>query len=222
MSMIRRDIAQGVTVRATDTEDAAPVLSGLTAVFNTWTDIGGMFRERIAPGAFTRALKESVSKVDTAALFNHKPDKLLGRYNAGTLRLKETDQGLRYDVDLDMDSELGRQIARYVERGELTGNSFAFTINKQSWDEDEESGEVSRTITEVGELYDVGPVVFPAYPTAKIDAVRELREAGFEIADELEDDDDEDEIEFEPAPELDDLVNAKSDRLHEMLEKLKK
>ena len=220
MSIIRRDVALGVEVREKDEDGAAPVLSGHTAVFNSWTDIGGMFRERIAPGAFTRALKESASKVDTAALFNHASDNILGRYNAGTLRLKETDEGLHYDVDLDMESELGRQIARYVERGELTGNSFAFTINKQTWDEDEESGEISRTITEVGDLYDVGPVTFPAYPDATIDAVRELREAGFEIADEV--DEDEPEIEFEPAPELDDLVNAKSDRLHEMLEQLKK
>jgi len=217
MSIVRRDIVHGVQVRAKTDDAAAPVLSGHTAVFNSWTDIGGMFRERIAPGAFDRALKESASKVDTAALFNHDSDNLLGRYNAGTLRLEETDDGLYYEVDLDMDSELGRQIARYVDRGELTGNSFAFTINKQSWDEDEETGEISRTITEVGELYDVGPVTFPAYPDAKIDAVRELREAGFELAD----DDDDDWMEFVPDPDLEELVNEKDDRLQEMLDKLK-
>lgn len=209
---IRRDVpldaALPIELRTTD-DEKPPVLSGYTAVFNSWTDIGGLFRERIAPGAFEGA----IGGEDTAALFNHDPSQMLGRLRAGTLRVKEDERGLHYEVDLDMESQIGRQVARWVSRGELTGNSFAFTIGEQEWDEDDD-GNLYRTITKVDRLYDVGPVTFPAYPQAKIDGVRqysddevdmaiaELRDAGFEF-EEVDDDDGEIEWVFEPDEALD-------------------
>ena len=76
-------------------------ISGCAAVFDTETVIAGLFRERIAPGAF----REAIARDDVRALFNHNPDLVLGRKSAGTLTLREDAKGLHYTVRLnDADS----------------------------------------------------------------------------------------------------------------------
>ena len=172
-----RDLPLEIRIRRDD--DGPTKLEGHAAVFNVWTDIGKPgtpwhFRERIAPGAF----RDTLGSFDTAALFNHDANQILGRLNAKTLQLEEDDEGLRFEIDLDTESELAMQVARHVERGELWGNSFSFTVEKQTWDEDDE-GNIDRTITRIGTLYDVGPVTFPAYEQTDLVA-REMRDAGFD------------------------------------------
>lgn len=176
-------------VRLQKREDGEnPVIAGHAAMFTEFYDIGRPgtpwhFRERIMPGAF----KDVIQGVpeDTAGLYNHNADQLLGRYSAGTLQLTEDETGLAYEIDADMDDEIGRRVVRKIERGELTGNSFAFEVGKQEWTEKEDGeGNTSyeRTIHTVESLWDVGPVVYPANPATDV-ALRELREAGFDVPD---------------------------------------
>ncbi len=52
-----RAIITPLELRAT-AEGSVRTGVGYAALFDTWTDIGGMWRERIAPGAFTKSLQE--------------------------------------------------------------------------------------------------------------------------------------------------------------------
>jgi len=115
--------------------------------------------ERIAPGAFKRSIE---SQQDTRALFNHEPDKLLGRVSAGTLRLEEDGRGLRYTISLG-ETSTAKDVREMIKRGDLTGSSFSFTIAEggEEW-RDTDEGKQIRHITDVN-LLDVGPVTFPAY-----------------------------------------------------------
>ncbi len=142
--------------------DGQQTLTGYAAVFYRagspgteyvmWTDLV----ERIRPGAFDRALQE---RQDVRGLFNHGADCLLGRLSSGTLRLSVDDVGLRYEIDLP-DTQTAKDVAALVSRGDLSGSSFTFGANKTEWDD---TGTVSvRTLIDV-DLYDVGPVTFPAY-----------------------------------------------------------
>lgn len=143
-------------------EDGKDVLVGMAAVFYRAGDEGTEYElwkdvlERIASGAFDRALKE---RHDVAGLLNHNPDNLLGRSTSGTLRLSKTKEGLRYEIDLP-DTTAGRDTKESLSRGDLNGSSFAFRVTGEKWETD---GDLEiRTITDV-DLRDVGPVVYPAY-----------------------------------------------------------
>lgn len=162
--MERRALTEPVEFRAAD--DGKPMVAGYAAVFNVETDIGGMFREKIAPGAFAKTIKG-----DIRSLFDHNSSLILGRTKSGTLRLKEDERGLGYEVDLP-DTQAGRDLRVSMDRGDIDGSSFAFRVTKQSWDETREIP--LRTIEEV-ELYEVGPVTFPQYPEAEV-GLRSLNE----------------------------------------------
>ena len=150
-------------------DDDKTTIVGHAAVFNDLSlDLGG-FREQIKPGAFSEAIKTD----DVRALFNHNPDFILGRNKSGTLRLKEDKTGLAIEID-PPDTQVGRDMLVSLERGDVDQMSFGFSVREggQEWSEDDE-GQAIRTLTSV-RLFDVSPVVYPAYPSTDV-AKRELR-----------------------------------------------
>lgn len=140
-----------------DDEDKRSRMAGHAAIFGEETNIGGWFREVIAPGAFA----ESIQKDDVRALFNHDPNYVLGRNRAGTLKLKEDDRGLAIEID-PPDTTFARDLAISMERGDITQMSFAFQVVGDEWQYGEDKELDLRTITKV-KLYDVSPVTYPAY-----------------------------------------------------------
>jgi uncharacterized protein len=147
---------------------ANPKLVGYAAVFDTETDIGGMFREMVAPGAFSDAIKNS----DVHALFNHDENIVLGRAKAGTLLLSEDIKGLKVEID-PPDTQDVRDLLAKMKRGDIDQMSFAFTMRGGSQEWDESGNTPLRIIRKVGELYDVSVVTRGAYPTTEV-GVRSL------------------------------------------------
>lgn len=133
---------------------------GYAAVFDSETDICGCWTEVIAPGAFTRTLKER----DVVAVYHHDGARVLGRTSAGTLRLKEDAKGLQVEIDLP-DTTDGRDVEVLVERGDITGHSFGFITRKQEWDETVDPPK--RTIQDV-DLVEVTVTAFPQYTDTEI------------------------------------------------------
>jgi HK97 family phage prohead protease len=165
--------------------DGGKTLVGYGAVFFREGDAGseyalaGDLRERIAPNAFNRALE---SKQDVRGLYNHDPNHLLARTAAGTMRLSTDSRGLRYEIDLP-DTQTGRDVAASVARGDLSGSSFSFRIAGKNGQRFEKGKDFDiRHITDC-DLYDCGPVVFPAYSSTSA----AIREAGGEDAIEARD-----------------------------------
>jgi len=155
----------GLELRAGDGDDAPPVLTGYAAMFDELSEDLGGFRERIAPGAFAKALGG-----DVRALFNHDGNLILGRTKAKTLRLNEDQRGLRVEI-MPPDTSAARDLMTSIERGDVDQMSFGFSTLKDSWDDVD--GEIVRTLIEV-RLYDVSPVTFPAYPQTEI-ALRSMQ-----------------------------------------------
>jgi len=148
----------GVQLRAATNEFA---ISGIAAAYNVKSsDLGG-FREVIAPGAFT----DSLSADDQVCFFNHDPNQILGRKKSGTLTLTDTDAGLSFRCMLDRSNPTHQSVYASISRGDVEACSFAFSVlpDGDDWAEEQSSKSIVRTLRKV-RLFELGPVVFPAYP----------------------------------------------------------
>ena len=156
-----RSLNEIVEQRAYDGEikaaEESRTVEGYASVFNSMSEDLG-FREVILPGAFSNVLDN-----DVRALYNHDSNYLLARTTSGTLELKEDDKGLYYRFEMP-NTSYGNDMLELFRRGDLTQSSFGFTVEKDNWRM--EDGQQVRYIYRVGSLFDVSPVVFPAYNQA--------------------------------------------------------
>jgi len=142
--------------------DGRASIIGYAAVYNRLSlDLGG-FREEILPGAFDKILTRQRGKQDVVALFNHDSNIVLGRTSSGTLELSSDEKGLRYVVTPPVSRA---DVMELISRRDVRGSSFAFTVDKSGEGfRQGDDGNAVRQIREVSGLYDVGPVLVPAYP----------------------------------------------------------
>ena len=150
----RSIVVDDIETRAAN-ESGAFGFKGHAAVFNRFANIGGFFKERIAPGAFTKTIQEA----DVRFLMNHDPQYVLARSKAGTLRLSEDKRGLLVDADM-APTTYASDLSLLLERGDVSQMSFGFIAVRDEWDESKKIPE--RTVTEA-KLFDVSVVTFPAY-----------------------------------------------------------
>ncbi len=161
--------SQGYEVRSVpleirmDDADGGIVLRGSAAVFDQQSvDLGG-FVEVIKPGFFRDVLEG-----DTAALWNHRTDFVLGRTTASppSLSLRESESALEVEIRPADNARNRDWIVTPIERGEIRHMSFAFRTAPEgdSWSELPD-GRLLRTLLPGGciDLSDVSPVTRPAY-----------------------------------------------------------
>jgi HK97 family phage prohead protease len=136
------------------------VVRGLAAAFDSWSKpIWGMFRERIARGAFRRVLGEAP---DVPLIVNHDMTTIpLARTGNETLHLVETVKGLEFEAVL-RESTAMEDLHAAVKRGDLSQMSFAFTVKRDEWIMNEDELD-DRTILEMGQLFEISLVTNPAY-----------------------------------------------------------
>lgn len=171
----RRSISEPVKLETR--EDSRPVIQGYAALFDVETNIGGWFMESIAPGAFKRSIDSGQRVV---SLFNHDSNYVLGSTSSGSMTVREDGKGLWIEVE-PPDTQVGRDVTEYIRRGDVQGQSFMFSIDKQEWTFAKEKGEVDvRRILEVT-LYEAGPVLFPAYEETSV-GLRARSEEDYKLA----------------------------------------
>lgn len=162
--------------------DAIKSLSGYGAVFYRENEPGTEFWlwddlvERLMPGCFDRALKED----DVRAFFNHDPNRILARrqFSADdTLVLSIDSVGLRYEIPFDGDPDHISVFGKVRSR-KVSGSSFMFLPTAETYRSETDPETKKRIdIIEVSEvrLFEVGPVVFPAYEGTTSELRRRMR-----------------------------------------------
>jgi uncharacterized protein len=168
----RRFVNQPIELRV---EGDVQKIVGYGAVFESRSENLGGFTELISKGAF-----DSVLKDDVRALFNHDPNFVLGRSTSGTLKLSVDDVGLRYEIDTPNTQMVRDLVVEPMKRGDISGSSFGFMIEEDDWDENSETGAITRTIKKFSRLLDVSPVTYPAYPETEA-ALRSLTKFKAEV-----------------------------------------
>lgn len=135
-------------------------LEGYAAVFGTATTIDsweGKFDEVIARGAFKKTIAEHTPVMQ----FEHGRDARSGSVPIGAIEeIREDKRGLFVRAKL-FDNDAVKPVRQAVAGGALTGMSFRFRVIREQWDKTRKPNPL-RTLTEV-ELFELGPVVFPAY-----------------------------------------------------------
>lgn len=161
-------------VRAEE-EERGKVLTGRPIVFSERTNMG-WYDEIIAEGA----LDETDLK-DVRFLVNHNTDMIpLARSRNNnensTMQMIVVQEGMDIRVLIDTENNAdARSLYSAVDRGDITGMSFMFTVDSDSWD-DIEGEHPTRTIRKIGKVFEVSAVTFPAYEQTSIQA-RGLSEA---------------------------------------------
>lgn len=154
------------------TEGEAGVMHGHFAVFDRWTEIDswyeGRFIERISKGAFNDTFAERGDQV--RVLYDHGHDPQIGNKPLGQPDvLREDKTGAYYEVGL-FDATYVNDLKPAMRAGQL-GASFRFRVTGEEWNEPKKASKSNpgalpeRTITSV-DLYEFGPVTFPAYADA--------------------------------------------------------
>ena len=73
---------------------------------------------------------------------------------------------LKYSFEAPKTS-LGDELIESLKRGDISQSSFAFSIEKDNWEETE-PGKYVRTIVKFRRIYDVSPVYYPAYEDTSV------------------------------------------------------
>lgn len=140
-------------------------ISGYAAKFNNLSEDLGGFREKLAPGCFTRTLSLGA---DVRMLVDHDSSKILGRTKAGTLTLTQDNVGLRFACVLP-DTQTGRDVYENIRLGNLSDCSFGFYCTDEDFSEDPQGRGLIRTVSDL-DLFDCSVVTYPAYPGTEVNA----------------------------------------------------
>lgn len=135
-------------------------IQGYAVVFNSESEDMG-FIEIIHPEAIT---EDTIKNSDVFALFNHSDDRPLARSKNGDggLSLEIDEKGLKYTFEAP-NTTVGNDLLELVGNGVIDKSSFAFTVPQGGDDWEVKDDKLVRYIYKIDKLYDVSPVLVPAY-----------------------------------------------------------
>lgn len=155
---------------APQTEEKSYIVEGYATTFGDnyelYRDGNYIVMENVDKDAF-----KNTDMSDVIFQIDHE-GRVYARTRNDSLKLEIDEHGLKTRTDLGL-TESSRSVYEDIDAGLYDRMSFAFTVTKESYTEEErEDGTVilTRSILEVGKLYDVSAVSFPANPNTDISA----------------------------------------------------
>lgn len=161
--------AYNFELRAKSNDENGNFIDGRPIVYDSKTDLG-YFDEIIEKGAL-----EGTDLRDVRFLVNHNTNMIpLARSRRNnknsTMQMTTDDDGMAIRVNLDTENNTdSKNLYSAVERGDISGMSFMFTIDDEEW-KDLESDHPTRIIRKIGQVLEVSAVTFPAYESTEISA----------------------------------------------------
>ena len=149
--------------------ETGSIITGMPIVYNSRTDLG-WFDEIIESGALN-----GTDLTDVRFLVNHDVNKVplaRSRRNNGnsTMQLTVDEKGMSIRVNLDTENNVdAKALYSAVQRRDITGMSFMFSVDGEAWD-NLESDHPTRRIQKIGSVVEVSACTFPAYDSTEINA----------------------------------------------------
>jgi len=150
-------------------------VAGIGIVYGEEVTIWDGFKETIRAGAFADSLK---SDINVKSFFNHNASFVLATQRSEpALTITDSKDGLEFDAPIP-DTSYGRDLIENLERKNVEGASFTFTVDEDILIIDED--DVYHREIVKATLYEVGPVTNPVYPQTEV-GVRNKDEAFSEM-----------------------------------------
>lgn len=158
-----------IQFRAEDTEDGKMEIKGYAAVFDSPETYS--YTEVIDKKAFDES-----DMSDVVLRYNHNDSfMVLARTRNKSLDLSVDEKGLFMDARLQEDITEHRNIFNAIKSGLIDKQSFAFTVEEDSYDYDTDT----RTITKIGKVFDVSVVDQPFYNATDVSVARDNKSDDF-------------------------------------------
>lgn len=153
---------RAIDARFEKRDEGDPKIEGYFAVYNSIYEIAPGMSESIAPGAFGDL------NGDIRMLTNHDTTLVLGRTTAGTLTLREDENGVWASSPINPNDRAAMDTYARVQRGDVSQASIGFEIIREDTDVFDD-GRVHWTIREA-RLFEVSVCTFPAYTETDVTA----------------------------------------------------
>ncbi|MBR3742936.1 MAG: HK97 family phage prohead protease [Clostridia bacterium] len=174
-------------IRAEENAEHGHFITGTPIVFGQITDLGWC-REVMDTGA----VDKDTDLKDVRFLIGHNTGMVpLARSRNNnensTMQMRVTEKGMEIRVDLDIENNAdAKTLYSAVKRGDISGMSFMFIIDKCEW-EDIDTDNPLRRVKHIRKVFEVSAVAFPAYEgtdlqTASMDAAPDGAASALESA----------------------------------------
>lgn len=145
-------------------------IAGYAIVFNKPSMPNAPFIEYISSSALN-----NVDLSDVLALYNHDYANVLGRVDAGTLKLSIDNVGLHFVLDMP-DTTVGHDVYNNIKAGNLKGMSFGFSVADRGDSWQRGASKPIRTINQLETLGEISVVSKPAYDDTSINVTRSIKQ----------------------------------------------
>src|SRR5690606_18400140 len=138
-------------------------------VIDSWE---GNFVEKIDRGAFRKTLRERTPVLQ----FDHGRHPVVGSIPLGSFEsLSEDDHGLHVVARLH-NNWLVEPVRDAIRSQAISGMSFRFSVVKEKWLDPADAKSLPVRIIQEVKLYELGPVVFPAYDNTSVGVRSEIQQ----------------------------------------------
>jgi HK97 family phage prohead protease len=151
-------------------DESTGLIEGIPIVFDTPTDIGGMFQETICKGAISKDIIK-----DVRFFWNHDLNRmavcrtLIPLEKLGGMELHIEETRVKMLANPNRKRTDANDLCLAVEDGVVNAMSFMFGVAEERW-EDVNTDYPKRFITRIDPLIEVSAVNFPAYTATSIHA----------------------------------------------------
>lgn len=162
--------------------DGKPVISGYAVVFNSpslkmSTNDGTEFVEMIDSAAL-----DGLDLSKLVLLNSHNWAQPLARSDNGTLTTSVDDTGLKFTAELDPSVSYAMDTYNNIKNGVIGGCSFTFDLDNgdDTWSQDTASGQVTRTVNHIKDLYELTTTAIPSYGQSSVQQVIQIESRSYE------------------------------------------